>query len=63
MGTSLIKGYDIEKLPSNSGGYLGLWQIYSGYFAVKFDEYLAVKQDSTKKCVSIFLLDKKKLFQ
>ena len=31
MGTSLIKGYDIEKFPSNSGGYLGHWKIYSGF--------------------------------
>ena len=30
MGTSLIRGYDIEKFPSNSGGFQGFWKIYTG---------------------------------
>ena len=30
MGTSLIKGYNIDKIPTNYGGYQGFWKIYSG---------------------------------
>jgi len=48
MGSSLIKGYDLESKPCCQGGYQNKWQITT-----------ATKQDKSKQQVSVFIFDKK----
>lgn len=50
MGNQLFKNYDVEKEPCCVGGHNGVWKIYNG-----------VKQDSTKRKVSIWTFDKKNI--